>query len=86
MRKILKKIGASLRWIYKRKRNFGIGITITSIGLQAFAPGLMTPAQFKFIELIGGSIAGWGWLHNVVNNSNKINSVVKKAQKFTKIK
>lgn len=83
MEKIFKKIGVGIKWLYNRKRNIGIGIALTSLGLQAFVPGVMTPEQFKFVELTGGVIAGWGLAHNVTKNSTTINNAIKKAQKLT---
>jgi len=77
--KTVKKIW---KWFNQRKRNFGIGISFAGLALSAFAPDLMTPEQYRVIEVVGGGLAGWGWFHNVSKNSK----IVKGITNFNNLK
>ena len=83
MKKLLKKIGTGAKWLYQRKRNIGIGILLLTTGVQAYFPDAVTPERIRFWELVGGGVAGLGWLENMGKNSETVNRAIKKAQKIT---
>lgn len=41
-------------------------ILIASLGLQAFFPELLTPAQYNFIDIVGAALSGVGLGHKAV--------------------
>lgn len=74
--KILGKIWDALNG---NKTTIGMVVVLVSQGFKLFAPGLMTPDQYQFIETTGMVIGGFGLAHKGVKN--RINSAIDKANK-----
>ena len=80
--KTLKKLWYALNG---NKTTIGMAVVLISQGLELFAPGLMTPEQYQFIEKAGMVIGGGGILHKGIK-SNVVNNALNKISKNNQLK
>lgn len=57
-----------------------MAVVLASQGLKLFAPSLMTPDQYQFIETAGMVIGGFGLAHK----GAKVTSAINRAAKSVK--
>lgn len=62
-----------------KKTTIGTVLYVAAKAGQAFAPNLIDPAQYEFVEMVGAGLAGVGLTHKAVK-TRVVNDAIKRAQ------
>lgn len=62
------------------KTTIGAILLVAAKGGKAFAPNLLDPAQYDFVEMVGAGLAGVGIGHKVIK-AKPVNDAIKRAQR-----
>lgn len=79
MKKIWQGLGKAWNYFDGKKTYIGGIVYLLAKGGQAFAPTLLPPQQYEFIQIVGESLLGVGLGHKLVK-SDTVNNAIKKAQ------